>query len=105
MGDTLTRIMTCGAHSYKLNARGTNTVNALNQTNVLLLNNTFPTKISRNNQSTAIDLIFASTDIANKICWVVFNYGFDNFQIHINVCFHTICAKQKSKLGLIRVGI
>nr|CAI5855211.1 unnamed protein product [Callosobruchus analis] len=53
--------------SYKINSPGSQIVNALNQSYLVLLNDGSATKISRSGQNSAVDLSFATPDVANRI--------------------------------------
>ncbi|XP_072389307.1 uncharacterized protein [Diabrotica undecimpunctata] len=69
--------------SYKINQSVKNMVNALNQNNLVILNDGPPTKISRSGQNSSVDLTLVSPDIADKTNWtvVIDTLGSDHFLI------------------------
>nr|CAH7716653.1 unnamed protein product [Callosobruchus chinensis] len=73
--------------SYKINSSRSNIVNVLNQTDLVILNDGSPTKISRTQTKPAIDLTLVSPDIVNKTTWKVLpdTLGSDHFVILISI--------------------
>nr|CAI5843233.1 unnamed protein product [Callosobruchus analis] len=55
--------------SYKNNPKGSQIVDALNDSNLVLLNTGKPTRFTRNNINSAVDLSLASADIAISCVW------------------------------------
>nr|CAI5829658.1 unnamed protein product [Callosobruchus analis] len=73
--------------SYKINTAGSNIVNLLNQTDLVILNDGSQTKISRSSQHSAVDLTLVSPDMANIITWRVLpdTLGSDYFVILMSI--------------------
>lgn len=78
--------------SHTVNASGSNFVNALNQSSLVLLNDSSPTKISRSGCKSVVDLTVCSTNIANKIDWSIMTdtLGYDHFSIKIKLNFFPV---------------